>query len=59
MSDGFWEPDEDQCERCGFFKSGKTCPYCGENKCPICGCLCGPGSDWDEDDVDDTEVPIE
>lgn len=32
------------CDGCGFFLDGaRNCGYCGEPKCPICGCLCGGG----------------
>jgi hypothetical protein len=41
------------CDRCGFFLDGvRNCGYCGEPKCPVCGCLCG-GAEWDEETVND------
>jgi hypothetical protein len=41
------------CDQCGFFLDGaRNCGYCGEPKCPICGCLCG-GGEMDEEDEDD------
>jgi hypothetical protein len=41
------------CDQCGFFLDGvRNCGWCGEPKCPICGCLCG-GGEADEDGDDE------
>jgi hypothetical protein len=36
------------CDRCGYILDGvKNCGYCGEPKCPICGCYCGGGEAYE------------
>jgi hypothetical protein len=37
------------CDRCGYLLAGvANCGYCGEPRCPVCGCYCAT----DEADVD-------
>ena len=51
---------QEACDRCMYHLAGvRNCPYCGEPRCPVCGCLCPETAEWDDDfddDVDDDDV---
>jgi len=46
--------DLEVCDQCGYILDGvRNCGYCGEPKCPICGCFCGDTPGEIREDIDE------